>query len=331
MIFMMHSKNVNCEVFMNRIILNKALKTLKDRKTSAERIADANYKVALENKDFENIDKLMRSLTIEISKKEFWGKDSKDETQQLKELEKQRQEILEKNFGKDFSIAPHYSCPKCHDTGFDENEPCSCLKEIITSILLNLSGTARNLATFDNANFDLFEEGYREKIKLAYQKMEEWCEKFKTTKYKNIGLFGNTGVGKTFLTEAMANKLINLGNIVMFTSSFNLNNVFMEYHKAFEDSKQNIIAPYLDCDVLIIDDLGTEPIYKNVTLEYLYLIVNERYNMGKSIVFSTNLTPSEFRDRYGERILSRLFNKTNSLAIHLVADDARLKKQTKKD
>lgn len=316
---------------MNRIILNKALKTLKDRKTSAERIADANYKVALENKDFENIDKLMRSLTIEISKKEFWGKDSKDETQQLKELEKQRQEILEKNFGKDFSITPHYSCPKCHDTGFDENEPCSCLKEIITSILLNLSGTARNLATFDNANFDLFEENYREKIKLAYQKMEEWCEKFKTTKYKNIGLFGNTGVGKTFLTEAMANKLINLGNIVMFTSSFNLNNVFMEYHKAFEDSKQNIIAPYLDCDVLIIDDLGTEPIYKNVTLEYLYLIVNERYNMGKSIVFSTNLTPSEFRDRYGERILSRLFNKTNSLAIHLVADDARLKKQTKKD
>ena len=330
MIFMMHSKNVNCEVFMNRIILNKALKTLKDRKTSAERIADANYKVALENKDFENIDKLMRSLTIEISKKEFWGKDSKDETQQLKELEKQRQEILEKNFGKDFSIAPHYSCPKCHDTGFDENEPCSCLKEIITSILLNLSGTARNLATFDNANFDLFEEGYREKIKLAYQKMEEWCEKFKTTKYKNIGLLGNTGAGKTFLTEAMANKLINLGNIVMFTSSFNLNNVFMEYHKAFEDSKQNIIAPYLDCDVLIIDDLGTEPIYKNVTLEYLYLIVNERYNMGKSIVFSTNLTPSEFRDRYGERILSRLFNKTNSLAIHMVSNDTRLK-QTKKD
>ena len=159
---------------MNKIILNKALKTLKDRKVSAERLADANYKVALENKNFENIDKLIRALTIEISKKEFWGKDSKDETQQLKELEKQRQEILEKNFGKDFSITPHYSCSKCHDTGFDGNEPCSCLKEIITSILLDLSGTARNLATFDNANFDLFEEGYREKIKLAYQKMEEW-------------------------------------------------------------------------------------------------------------------------------------------------------------
>ena len=243
---------------MNRTILNKALKTLKDRKTSAERIADANYKVALENKDFENIDKLMRSLTIEISKKEFWGKDSKIETEKLKSLEKQRQEILEKNFGKDFSIAPHYSCSKCHDTGFDGNEPCSCLKEIITSILLNLSGTARNLATFDNANFDLFEEGYREKIKLAYQKMEEWCEKFKTTKYKNIGLFGNTGVGKTFLTEAMANKLMSLGNVIMFTSSFNLGNTLMNYHKAIDEAKQSIIAPYLDCDVLIIDDLGED-------------------------------------------------------------------------
>ncbi len=315
---------------MNRTILNKALKTLKDRKTSAERIADANYKVALENKDFENIDKLMRSLTIEISKKEFWGKDSQIETEKLKSLEKQRQEILEKNFGKDFSITPHYSCSKCHDTGFDGNEPCSCLKEIITSILLDLSGTARNLATFDNANFDLFEEGYREKIKLAYQKMEEWCEKFKTTKYKNIGLFGNTGVGKTFLTEAMANKLMTLGNVIMFTSSFNLGNTLMNYHKAIDEAKQSIIAPYLDCDVLIIDDLGTEPIYKNVTLEYLYLIVNERFNSGKNTIFSTNLTTSEFRDRYGERILSRLLNKTNSLAIHLVADDARLKKTDKK-
>lgn len=310
---------------MNKTILNKALKIIKDRKTSAQRLADANYKVALENKDFENVDKLMRALTIEISKKEFWGKDSKEETQKLKDLEKQRQEILEKNFGKDFSITPHYFCEKCNDSGFDGSGPCSCLKEAITSILLDLSGTARNLATFDNANFDLFEESYRDNIKLAYKKMEEWCDKCKTTKYKNIGLFGNTGVGKTFLTEAMANKLIGLGNVVMFTTSFNLGNTLMTYHKAIDEAKQSIIAPYLDCDVLIVDDLGTEPIYKNVTLEYLYLIVNERFNMAKSTVFSTNLSTSEFRDRYGERIFSRLMNKSNSISIHLLADDARLK------
>lgn len=310
---------------MNRTILNKALKTLKERKTAAERIADANYKVALENKDIERIDQQMRALTIEISKKEFWGKDSTSETQKMKELEKERTALIQKNFGKDFSIVPKYSCPKCHDTGFCENGPCSCLKEVITSILLDLSGTARNLATFENANFDMFDEGYREKIKLAYSKMEEWCQKFKTTKYKNIGLFGNTGVGKTFLTEAMANKLMSEGNIVMFTSSFNLGSTLLNYHKAIDEAKQSIIAPYLDCDVLIIDDLGTEPIYKNVTLEYLYLIANERYNSGKSTVFSTNLTLSEFRDRYGERVLSRLMNKQNSLTIKLVSDDVRLK------
>lgn len=314
---------------MNRTILNKALKTLKERKTAAERIADANYKVTLENKEIEKLDQQMRALTIDISKKEFWGKDSTAETNKMKELEKQRTSLIQKNFGKDFSITPHYSCPKCHDTGFFENAPCSCLKEIITSILLDLSGTARNLATFENANFDMFDEGYREKIKLAYSKMEEWCNKFKTTKYKNIGLFGNTGVGKTFLTEAMANKLMSLGYVVMFTSSFNLGNTLLNYHKALDEAKPSIIAPYLDCDVLIIDDLGTEPIYKNVTLEYLYLIANERFNSGKNTVFSTNLTLSDFRDRYGERVLSRLCNKQNSLTINLISDDVRLKKPKK--
>ncbi len=310
---------------MNKTILNKALKTLKERKTAAERIADANYKVALENKDIEQLDRQMRALTIDISKKEFWGKDSTADTKKMKELEQQRKALIEKHFGKDFSITPKYSCEKCHDTGFCDCEPCSCLKEIITSILLDLSGTARNLATFDNAKFDLFDAEYREKIKLAYSKMEEWCQKFKTTKYKNIGLFGNTGVGKTFLTEAMANKLMSDGHVVMFTSSFNLGNTLLNYHKAIDEAKPSIIAPYLDCDVLIIDDLGTEPIYKNVTLEYLYLIANERFNSGKSTVFSTNLSTQEFRDRYGERVLSRLCNKQNSLTIKLISDDVRLK------
>ena len=193
--------------------------------------------------------------------------------------------------------------------------------------MLDLSGTARNLATFDKADFAVFDEKSRQQIEVAYKKMEEWCLKLKTTKFKNVGLFGNTGVGKTFLTEAMANKLMSLGHVVMFTSSFNLNNAFMNYHKAFDENKQAIIAPYLDCDVLIIDDLGTEPVFKNVTLEYLYLVVNERINAGKSTVFSTNLTIPDFRDRYGERIMSRLLNKQNSLALKLLGEDIRLTKK----
>lgn len=309
---------------MNKIILEKALKELKERKTSAERIADANYKIALEDKEFEELDKQMRALTIEISKKEFWGKDSTNDVKLLKELDNKRSDLIKKKFGEKFSILPDYSCKKCKDTGFVDMTPCSCLKETITSILLDLSGTARNLATFSQANFDIFEPEVKNQMQIAYSKMEEWCDKFKQTKYKNVGLFGNTGVGKTFLTEAMANKLMDNGNIVMFTSAFNIGNAFMNYHKAMDEFKPSIIAPYLDCDVLIIDDLGSEPIYKNVTLEYLYLVVNERINSGKNTVFSTNLTPADFRDRYGERIFSRLLNKSNSLSLRLDGEDKRL-------
>ena len=312
---------------MNKTILDKALKKLKERKVSAEGIADANYKIALEKKDIEVLDKEMRALTIDISKNEFWGRDSAPLREKLANLETKRQKLIEKYFGPNFSIKPKYTCPKCNDSGFCNTQPCSCLKEIISSILLDLSGTARNLATFDKADFAVFDEKSRQQIEVAYKKMEEWCLKLKTTKFKNVGLFGNTGVGKTFLTEAMANKLMSLGHVVMFTSSFNLNNAFMNYHKAFDENKQAIIAPYLDCDVLIIDDLGTEPVFKNVTLEYLYLVVNERINAGKSTVFSTNLTIPDFRDRYGERIMSRLLNKQNSLALKLLGEDIRLTKK----
>ncbi len=311
---------------MNRTILNKALKVLHDRKTAAVGMADANYKIALEDPQIEAVDKKMRALTIEISKKEFWHKDSSIEVEQLKNLDNERQTLLLTKFGKNFSIKPKYTCSKCSDTGFVDHEPCSCLKEVITSILLDLSGTAKNLSSFENANFDVFDEVHRDKIQLAYKKMQEWCEKYKTTKYKNIGLFGNTGVGKTFLTEAMANKLISQGAVINFTSSFSLSNLMMNYHKAIDEAKASILSPVLECDVLIIDDLGTEPIYKNVTLEYLYLIVNERATSGKSTIFSTNLSIPEFRDRYGERILSRLLNKQTSLTINLAGEDIRLKK-----
>ena len=99
----------------------------------------------------------------------------------------------------------------------------------------------------------------------------------------------------------------------------------LNYHTTFDSQKNSILEPFLTCSCLIIDDLGTEPILKNVTKEYLYLIINERMVNDKSTIISTNLTPDQIIDRYGERIFSRLFNKTNCLKLEFTSSDLRLK------
>ena len=87
------------------------------------------------------------------------------------------------------------------------------------------------------------------------------------------------------------------------------------------------MSKYLDCDVLLLDDLGAERIEKNTTVPRLYQILNERELRGKSTIISTNLTPDEIMDVYGERIFSRLFNTHSAIALGFSGSDLRLKKQ----
>ena len=114
--------------------------------------------------------------------------------------------------------------------------------------------------------------------------------------------------------------------VVLFTTAFNLNNSLLNYHVTFDSKRQDIIAPYLDTEVLIIDDLGTEPILKNVTKEYLYLIINERMLNHLPTILTTNLEMQDILVNYGERIFSRLVNKKTSIALNLDGEDLRLKK-----
>ena len=105
-----------------------------------------------------------------------------------------------------------------------------------------------------------------------------------------------------------------------------MNNDFLQYCRASIEEKNEVLAPYLESDVLLLDDLGTEPLLNNITLDYLYLILNERILNNKSIIINSNLTLEELLDRYGERIFSRIVNKKTGLAIKFLGEDLRLKK-----
>ena len=157
--------------------------------------------------------------------------------------------------------------------------------------------------------------------------MKKWCN-CPSSAYLNIVLTGKTGVGKTFLMECMANELIKNGNIVFWTSAFNLNQLLLKYHTTFDDNKTNYVSNLLEAEYLFVDDLGCEPTLKNVTVEGIYNVLAERIENNKKTIISTNLNLKEIQDKYGERIFSRLLNKSNSLCINIENKDLRLIKKS---
>ena len=124
----------------------------------------------------------------------------------------------------------------------------------------------------------------------------------------------------------MVNEIIAQGKIAQIMTAFNLNQKFLEIHTASENEKENLIKALLYPDVLFIDDLGTEPVYRNVTREYLYLLINERQVRSLATVITTNLFPDDIMERYYERIFSRLVYKNKSILIELDGKDLRIKK-----
>jgi DNA replication protein DnaC len=109
----------------------------------------------------------------------------------------------------------------------------------------------------------------------------------------------------------------------MAVTAFGFNNCVLKYHTTFDEQKLTHMEPLLDADLLVIDDLGTESILKNVTHEYLYVVLNERMNSKKLTVVTSNLSREGIRERYGERIYSRLFDKNLGYADILGGTDLR--------
>ena len=124
----------------------------------------------------------------------------------------------------------------------------------------------------------------------------------------------------------MATHALSLGLMLKYTTAFNFNQDMLKYHCARLEDKGEIINPYLQSDILFIDDLGTENKINNVTDEYLYSILNERMQGHKKTVITTNLDFGQIQDLYGERIFSRLVHKKHSVKINFMGDDLRVKK-----
>ena len=125
------------------------------------------------------------------------------------------------------------------------------------------------------------------------------------------------------MISLFANALLDRGHNVHFTTAFAMVTAFQKYVTSF-GRDDHLINDFLDCDVLIIDDLGAEPVIRNVTQEHIYNIINERLFHKRAFIITTNLTPAEIRDRYDQRITSRILADSTTTCLEFKGNDLRL-------
>ena len=276
------------------------------------------------------------SLSVESARKKL--EDDKLSYELLKkeisDLRKEKEQLLQAN-GYDESIfEPVYTCKDCKDTGYIDNKKCHCFKQEIINVVYSQSNI-KNILSRENFNFFSYEYYSDEDInpttglssletaRRAVFECKHFIEDF-DHKPKNLFLYGNTGVGKTFLSNCVAKELLERGYSVIYFTAFQLFDILS---KGVFDRDADAIAAHqniFDCDLLIIDDLGTE-FANSFTTSQLFLCVNERLLRQKSTIISTNLNLNQTIDMYSERTWSRI--SSNYTLIKLFGDDIRSQKK----
>lgn len=216
--------------------------------------------------------------------------------------EKRRDEVsARKGYTARLNPPPH--CSLCGDRGMTGGEICECARKLaIESDSDNIGLPLHDFSEFEPL---LYPEDARDFIISTAAVLETSAEKGGSASRKNINLIGGPGTGKTFLASCFISASLERGRNAVFVTAFEFVRRALDYHKGNGDA----LIPLIDCDVLAIDDLGTESILRNVTLEYLYLVINERQLKGRTTLITSNLSMDEISARYGERLCSRLFDK----------------------
>ncbi len=307
----------------NNELKNKVFLQIKQSKLIAEAEADKNLELAFKNENFKTTYTQIKSLNFDIAKKEFLNKGTSEDKKLLKVLTENLKKQAEDLGFNLTDFKPNYDCKVCGDTGLIGSEYCGCFyKKLNKEIINNLGINVDNSHTFANSNFNLFLEP--DKIKTLYSKIENWCNCLPDTQYKTVLVSGETGVGKTYLIDCVCNNLIQKNVVVNYYTAFALSDLFLKYRTSFTQNNSGLLDGVLNCDVLIVDDLGSEPNLKN-NEEYFYLLFNERLVKNKFTIITTNLLPSQLMDRYGERTFSRLRDKRSSTFIKIENPDLRRK------
>lgn len=289
--------------------------------------------------EFKSLDDSISNLSVKYGRKLLGGDDKAVDSlkNELSLLRSAKKKLLKSGgFPGDY-LEPVYDCIDCKDTGYIDNKKCHCFKKAVIDLLYEQSNLKQvlKLENFPAFKLDYYSNNYIDNktgrsSKQVIQDALKVCHHFADTfgkEFHNLFLYGDVGVGKTFLSNCIAKELMDKEFSVLYFSSSKFFSVLAKntFDKNNIDA-QNMYDYIFDCDLLIIDDLGTEFTNTFVASQF-FTCINERLLSRKSTIISTNLSLDTLADLYTERSFSRITSSYTMLK--LIGDDIRIKKKLK--
>lgn len=288
---------------------------------------------------FQLFDQQISSLAVNAARKALAGDVAAKSTlrEDIELISEQKKAVLLANkFPADY-LEEIFTCKKCRDTGFIKGTPCDCLKKEVVRLLYSRSELQEILTreNFDTFNYDFYSDSFIDQntgmsaldnITTVVDNCHYFINNFDKT-FDNLLFYGRAGTGKTFLINCIAKELIEKSYSVIYLSAVQLFDLLSDYSFRRSNNtsvyRQISMSELLRCDLLIIDDLGTE-MSNSFTDSSLFNCLNERLIHQKSTIISTNLSLKELQEKYEERIFSRAAGYYTPLKIF--GDDIRKKK-----
>ncbi len=301
----------------SKVLLEKVNGIYFDLKTERYSIVRHNDEILSNNKKYIELLNELGETKFSLAKAEYAGDEF--EIIKLKSHVKTLEELIEKLKSTLPIINHQYRCNICNDTGIYNGKRCKCYNRYLTEIILQCLEIPKTQGTsFSTVMPDV-------NLNKQFKIIKNYADNFPTTKINNLVLTGGVGTGKTTLSKCVLGSLKNTDNIAVFLTATDLNNIFLKVHTSQIDRTLtfDILS---NCDLLIIDDLGTENLFKNVTVEYLLSLLSYRIDNNKHFIITTNLTAKELYERYNERLFSRLSDKTKTLFLPFNSEDMRRRK-----
>lgn len=329
---------------MNHSVFNKEnyrriKKEFEQRHFRAQSEADARtLAVEAAIPELAAVDRALRETGVKIFGAALSGKEGLDERisalrRENTELQTIRGDILESHgYPRDYTRVK-YECPACDDTGFTKESNgetlCVCMRRALVLAGYESSGIGPLLSsqTFETFSLDYYRDpSDRERMRRILEEARRFVGEFDGQSPRNIVMFGGTGLGKTHLSTACAKALIDRGFDVVYDTAQNIFSAFEreQFDRAsLSPDEPKPTSRFFECDLLIIDDLGAE-LSNAFTVSCLYNLLNTRLNHRHSVIISTNLDYPRIKERYGDRISSRLLGEYLTFAF--AGRDVRMEK-----
>lgn len=298
--------------------LIEAQKRIAERRATAQRAYDDVLATLEGEEGFEESYRRLSSVNFEIARRKVFREDASD----LVEEKNRLTDLVEKAFAEKGAVGfgkPNYSCAECEDTGYVDGKRCACLEKERISVNLEKNPVLTTVPDrLKEIDFSFYKDRKGEYVKTVTYVNNYFVKGDRAF----CTLTGKAGTGKSFVATIAVKEFLLGGKMVSVLNAVKLNKIFLEYHCAYLADKGGIWETLIEPDVLLIDDLGAESVLKNVTEQYLYELLVERFE--KKTILTTNLSLEKIGERYNQRIMSRLSDKRNACVLQLDGEDLRI-------